>query len=72
MARIEHRKLLGETIRAHREKVGLTQEALAEKAAVSAKYLGEVERGVVNVSVDVLVRVAKILRTKVSALTRRF
>jgi len=40
----------------------LSQEQLAEKADLSYKYVGEVERGCVNVSLDSLVRIAKALR----------
>jgi len=42
---------------------------LAEKADLSYKYLGEVERGVVNISLDSLVRIAKALRVKLRDLT---
>ena len=48
-------------IRSYREKAALTQEKLAEKAELSPKYLGEVERGLVNISVDALLRIAKAL-----------
>jgi transcriptional regulator with XRE-family HTH domain len=37
----------------------LTQERLAEKADLTPKYFGEVERGLVNVSVDALARIAR-------------
>lgn len=70
MAQREHRKILGETIRAHRQKADLTQEKLAEKADLTAKYLGEVERGSVNISVDALARIAKALRVRVNELTQ--
>jgi transcriptional regulator with XRE-family HTH domain len=39
----------------------LSQEKLAEKADLSYKYLGEVERGLVNISLDSLVRIARAL-----------
>lgn len=66
----QHRRILGETIRAHRKQVGFSQEKLAEKANLSPKYLGEVERGIVNVSVDSLARMAKALHLRVHDLTR--
>jgi transcriptional regulator with XRE-family HTH domain len=43
-------------LREYREKATLTQEQLAEKANLTAKYLGDVERGTVNISVDALLR----------------
>jgi transcriptional regulator with XRE-family HTH domain len=49
----------------------MTQEKLAEKADLNPKYVSEVERGNVNVSLDALVRVAKCLGVRVNELTRR-
>jgi len=49
---------VGERIRSLRNARALSQQALAEKAGISYKYLGEVERGQVNVSVEVLVKIA--------------
>ena len=65
-----YRRIVGQQIRAYRKQAGLSQEKLAEKASLSYKYLGEVERGYVNVSLDSLMRIAKALRVKVSDLTR--
>ena len=39
----------------------MSQDVLAEKSELSAKYLGEVERGAANISVDALLRIAKAL-----------
>jgi transcriptional regulator with XRE-family HTH domain len=52
---------LGENIRINRKKARLSQEKLAEAAELSPKYLGEVERGCVNSSLDALVRISKAL-----------
>ena len=70
MARREHRKILRQTIRRHRDGAGLTQERLAEKSELTSKYLGEVERGVANISVDALLRIAKALGLRLNDLTR--
>lgn len=70
MARREHRKVLGQTIRRYREGAALTQERLAEKSDLTSKYLGEVERGVANISVDALLRIAKALGLRLNDLTR--
>ncbi len=60
--RLSHRRIVGQNIRAFRTELDLSQEQLAEKADLSYKYVGEVERGCVNVSLDSLVRIAKALR----------
>jgi XRE family transcriptional regulator, regulator of sulfur utilization len=71
VARSQHRRILGETIRTYREHSRMTQEQLAEKADLSSKYVGEVERGYVNISVDSLTRIAKALSLTVNDLTRQ-
>jgi len=50
----------------------LNQEQLAEKADLTYKYIGEVERGTVNISLDSLVRIAKALKVKVTDLVAGF
>ena len=45
---------LGMRIRELRKKKGLTQDNIAEKAGITGKYMGMLERGEVNVSVRVL------------------
>ena len=60
---------MGQKIRALRKLARLSQEELAEKADLSYKYLGEAERGVVNISLDSLMRIAKALRVKLRDLT---
>lgn len=52
---------LGMRIRYLRGRAGLSQDALAERSGISSKYLGEVERGQANISVQVLERVAEAL-----------
>ena len=64
----KHRRLLGENIRLYRLKAGLSQEKLAEKADLHTNYVGDIERGEENVSVDALVRLASSLRVKVADL----
>jgi transcriptional regulator with XRE-family HTH domain len=53
--------LLGRRIRYLRNRRGFTQEQLGEKANVNYKYLGAIERGERNPSIDNLARVAKAL-----------
>ena len=52
---------LGRRIRAIRTERELTQEQVAGLATLSAKFLGEVERGVSNISIDRLGKVAEVL-----------
>ena len=49
---------LGKRIRALRKRKGLTQEGLAEQIGASSKYIGEIERGKVNFSLDIAEKIA--------------
>lgn len=62
------RKSVGERIRYERKSAGLTQEELGEKAELSYKYIGELERGQVNVSLDTLYRIATALEITIGEL----
>lgn len=53
---------LGKRIKELRGKRGMSQEQLAELAGISGKYLGEVERGEVNVSVMILTKLADVVQ----------
>lgn len=64
----KYRKVLGENIRAHRRKLKWSQEELAEKADLHHNYIGDVERGEENVSVDTLMRIAAALKVRLSDL----
>ena len=57
-----HRKQLGDAIRAGRQKLTLSQEGLAEKVGCHRNYVGYVERGEQNVTIDMLVRFATALK----------
>ena len=65
------RKDVGKRIRELRKLCGLTQEELGEKANLNYKFIGELERGKVNVSLDSLFRIAKALEVHVSDLFRK-
>ena len=45
-ARQQHRRILGDTVRAKRVKAEMSQEALAEKADLSTVFISRVERGI--------------------------
>lgn len=68
----KHRRALGEAIRTHRKAARMSQETLAEKADLNPKYIGEVERGRMNISVDALVRIARALKAQVRDLVQDF
>jgi transcriptional regulator with XRE-family HTH domain len=57
---------LGKNVKKVREKAGITQEKLADKAGVHVSYISRIERGIVNPSYDVLENIAKALRVKSS------
>lgn len=57
-------KDLGNRLRDAREKAGLTQLELAEKAGVNANYYAVVERGEKNISYKNLQRILKVLNIK--------
>lgn len=67
----EHRKVLGRTIREHRDRKGVSQEKLAELADLHHNYVGELERGEKAASIDVLMKIAKALRIRVGKLVGR-
>jgi XRE family transcriptional regulator, regulator of sulfur utilization len=63
-----HRRIVGETIRHYRKHAGLTQEKLAEQAGLHHNFIGEVERGNMEISLTSLLKIAKALRVKVRTL----
>jgi transcriptional regulator with XRE-family HTH domain len=66
----QHRRLLGEAIRAKRKKRRLSQERLAEKADLSTVFISRVERGKESPSVDSLVKIARALGVRARDLVR--
>lgn len=71
MAKIpKYRKVLGDNIRTHRRQLGWSQIKLAEKADLHHNYIGDIERGEENVSVDTLMRIAKALGIPLEGLLR--
>lgn len=58
---LDRRRRFGEQIRAHRQSVGLSQEGLADRAGLHRTYVGSVERGERNVSLDNILAIADAL-----------
>ena len=63
------RKFLGERLRALRKQRLLSQERLGERASLSGKFIGEVERGEKSISIDSLYHVAVALDVPLRELT---
>lgn len=60
--------MLGERIRALRNAQGLTQEVLAERADLTPKYIGQIERAETNPTVKTLQRIASSLNISMEKL----
>lgn len=66
MQQIEH--LFGRAVRRRREKLGLSQEAFAQKAGIHRTYASSIELGKVTVSIRVADQLARALETSLSRL----
>ncbi|MBI2354764.1 MAG: helix-turn-helix transcriptional regulator [Deltaproteobacteria bacterium] len=62
------KRLIGRNIRALRKTRGWSQEVLGESADLSYKFVGEIERGTVNPSLDSLMKIAKALNVEIAEL----
>ena len=63
---------VGRRLRTLRAAAGLSQERLAEKAGVHSTYIGQVERGQKNVTIDSLSRIIKPLGVSLSEFFETF
>ena len=53
--------IVGERIRLYRNRAGLNQEALAEKAGLHSTYIGQLERGEKNATIESIEKVVRAL-----------
>ena len=56
-------------VRQRRAELGLSQEQLAEKVGCHRNYMGRIERGEQNITLDMMVRVVKALGTTIADLS---
>jgi transcriptional regulator with XRE-family HTH domain len=57
-------KILASNVKAYRLAQGLSQEELAFEAELDRTYISQIERGVCNPSILVLVKISKILNVE--------
>lgn len=61
---------LGKRIKEERLKLNLTQEKLAECVDISASYMGQIERGERNVTLDTLLKISNNLNVSIDYLLK--
>jgi transcriptional regulator with XRE-family HTH domain len=64
------REKLGRAVRRLRTDAGFSQEGFADACRLHRTYIGSVERGETNISLDNIERIARTLKQPVSALFR--
>ena len=70
MQALDYRKRLGQRIREFRDKKGLSQEEFADACEVNRSYMGRIERGELNLTLDTLSKLGRGLGVSVSALLK--
>lgn len=61
-------KIIGQRIRNNRTKLGLSQEKLAELAGCHTTYIGQLERGEKNATIESIEKIANALQIPLSTL----
>ena len=65
------RRTFGQAIREERERLGLSQEAFAERANVHRSYISSIELGKVSMGIEIAHELACALGIRLSELVRR-
>lgn len=65
---LEAMKSFGKAVRFYRNKLGLSQEALADRAQLDRSYMSQIERGIKNATLNSIWRISKALEVKPSDL----
>jgi transcriptional regulator with XRE-family HTH domain len=62
----------GFAIKQRRQEIGISQEVLAERAGLHRTYIGDIERGVRNLSLENIEKLAKALQLPISDLFAKY
>ena len=71
MARPRRARMFGGNVKAARRRAGLTQEALAEAAAVSPETVSRIERGAFEPSLSTAIAISEALEISIDRLAGR-
>lgn len=66
----KYRKSFGDAVRVRRTAMGLSQEGLADGVGCHRNYLGRIERGEQNITLDMMMRVATALEWSITQLAK--
>jgi transcriptional regulator with XRE-family HTH domain len=69
---VDVKTLFGQRVRELREKMGISQEEFADRAGLHRTYVGGIERGERNVSLENIVKLARALGRNPGELFKRF
>ena len=61
-------KIVGERVRSYRNKAGFSQDELAERAGLHFTYIGQVERGEKNATLESIAKIARALQVPLDIL----
>ena len=62
----------GLAIKQRRQEIGISQEVLAERAGLHRTYIGDIERGARNLSLENIEKIAKALQISISDLFAKY
>ncbi len=61
-------KIVGKKVQRYRKKTGMSQEEVAHKVGISRAYMGYIEQGRNVPSLEILEKIAKVIKVKLSDL----